>query len=74
MKIGINEEFAVNLFDGMTTFNSRLNSPAIEVATYLNKQTEHSRTFAKIFMGYKGSIDALNKMEDIAKIRRILGY
>lgn len=70
----LNEEFAMNLFDGMTTFNSRLNSPAIEVATYLNKQTEHSRTFAKIFMGYKGSIDALNKMEDIAKIRRILGY
>lgn len=70
----LNEEFAMNLFDGMTTFNSRLNSPAIEVATYLNKQTEHSRTFVKSLMNYKGSIDALNKTEDIAKVRRILGY
>jgi aminopeptidase N len=70
----LNDEFAMNLFDGMTTFNSRLNSPAIEVATYLNKQTEHSKTFGKTLNGYKGSIDALNKTEDIAKVRRILGY
>ena len=70
----LNEEFAVNLFEGMTTFNSRLNSPAIEVATYLNKQTEHSRLFQKTLKGYKGSLDAINKSEDIAKVRRILGY
>ncbi len=70
----LNEEFASNLFDGMTTFNSRLNSPAIEVAVYLNKQTTHSKMFQKVLSGYPGAMDALNKTEDIAKVRRILGY
>lgn len=70
----LNEEFVANLFDGIATFNSRLNSPAIDVLLYLNKQTEHARLIQKVFLGYNGSIDSTNKSEDIAKIRRILGY
>ena len=70
----LNDDLVLNLFEGMTTFNSRLNSPAIEVATYFNKQTQYARLFAKVLQSY--SLNATNEAQKAneKKIRRILGY
>lgn len=70
----LNEDLALHLFEGMTTFNSRLNSPAIEIATYFNKQTNYAKIFAKALNTY--SLKAVSETDKAneKKIRRILGY
>jgi hypothetical protein len=51
-----------------------LNSPAIEVATYFNKQTQYARMFAKVLQAYSLKSTTDNQKADEKKIRRILGY
>jgi aminopeptidase N len=70
----LNDDLVLNLFEGMTTFNSRLNSPAIEVATYFNKQTQYARLFAKVLQAYSLNATTEAQKANEKKIRRILGY
>jgi len=70
----LNDDLVLNLFEGMTTFNSRLNSPAIEVATYFNKQTQYAKLFAKVLQAYSLSATTDSQKANEKKIRRILGY
>lgn len=64
----VDKESAFNLFDGCINFNSRLNTPALEVLSYFLKQNQLRKILKSAILEYKpmGGIAA-----DIEKLKRL---